>query len=215
MADSPSEKTEAAAKGSEPNKANTVPQERVDQLAAQKNEAKRAQQEAEAKAATLQKELAKAQEQVGGVDLAALAKLVAETVTMQTTALFDQRLKPLEQEVVQRRTQAQTGMNDEQFAAFAAVKQANPSLSDRQAMLLAQDEKPDLFGVSTKAFDPRTTGVLPPGGDSQYRQAPKDEDWAKKLAEAKTQPEAEDAAMRSLLQKVRRVRGQHAAMTHR
>lgn len=210
MADSPSEKTkEAAVKDSE-SKTNTVPQQRVDELAAQKNEAKAQAEAARAKVATLQEELRKAQEQTLGMDPSVFAALVTETVNQQTNAIVEQHMKPLRDELAMRRVQAQTGLNDEQYAAVREYE--SKGLSLEESVTLARAKKPELFGVSAGAFDPRMGGVLPPGGDSMARQAPKPEDWGKKLREAGSLEEAKHAAANMLHQQIQRARGQAARM---
>lgn len=202
MADSPSDKAET--KGSSPEVKQTVPVERLKEVVAEKNEVK-----AENKA--LQAELTKAKEQAPQIDFDALFKGIAETVSQQASAIIDQRLKPLTDEVAQRRAQASLGLNDEQYAAVDEYRRKG--LPDDEAMFLARAKKPDLFGVRPMGFDPRTGGVLPPGGESPWRQEQKPIDWAKAMEEATTPAEIEHAAANSLHQKFQRANAQFRRMS--
>jgi hypothetical protein len=177
-----SESSAEEAKGQEAPKAEAekakVPVEVVGKLRAEKRTAL---QEVE----QLKQKLAQQQEQQGQpFDMDAFLGTLSPLLTEIAQKAAAEAVAPVKAEADKFKTAVELGLNKDQADAIAKYREAHPTLTAEQAFKMAKDELPKLFPpVRSGMQPPRLPSGLPPGGDSEIRNAPKQEDLVAKANE--------------------------------
>jgi hypothetical protein len=161
----------------------------VSALAKERAEKRTARKEVE----DLKQQLATKQDQQAPFDMDAFLGTLGQFVMEQSEAAAKSAVAPLQAEAEKFKTAVELGLNKDQAEAIAAVRDKFPGMTPEQAHVLARSEQPQLFPQSRTGAQPRLPTGLPPGGDSQVRNAPKQEDLVAKANELKAKGDRKGA----------------------
>lgn len=144
-------------------------------------------------------------EKQGLIDDALIEQLAAEA-----KAIVDRELAPerearskAERENSLLRLRLDHGLTDEQATMALDFKAKNPNLSLEQSLLLVRAENPEAFASAPSG--PVTPSGIPVGGASRMRQASGQDDFIKKMQEARSSGDWKGAREFAALELQRRV----------
>lgn len=151
-------------------------------LAKERAEKRAARSEADA----LHQELTKLKDQNPQLDMTQVLQALNEISDVRSQAAAQAAVKPLQEQMEKWKMAAQLGLNESQADYLNGVRAKYPGMPETQAMLIARNEKPDLFPSAPPSGQqaPRPLPGFAVSGDSPFRSMSDKPDFMSKIVES-------------------------------